>query len=369
MTEGSQVDRAGFDARLDKAGEALDAIRPRLERLAGERRVLVYSFGVRGRDLALQLRDVGVECLVFDNAPAAVRRAGDAGFQTTAVLDPGLPVIVAAGQNQVEILAELAGRPAVYSLAEALYAYDIRNSYAPARRFTAATAEMREALFDLYQRLEPGSRAAFLEVLLYRASLDVARVGRRLPVSEMWRPPVALGIRSFCDVGAYDGDTLKAMKAFAPGLERSFTVEPNPDLDPVIARTAAGLGLTNINFVGAAWSGKARLGFQLLPSGMFEIGEAEDGDLAADALDALTAGEAYDYVKFDVEGSEARALDGAEALLRRARCIAVALYHLPNDLIDLPRRLEAILGPDGGWRLHFRHYSQSFDDSILYACR
>jgi FkbM family methyltransferase len=359
------MDRAAFDVALDDAARHRTNLQARLDRLGAARRVTVYSYGVRGADLALQLRGMGADCVVFDNAAASRARAAKAGFAIAEVLPTDRPVIVAAGQNQVEILAELG--PEAYSLAEALHAYDIRNSYGRARAFSAMTDDRRADLYARYRSLAPGCRADFLDVLLYRASLDVTRMAMRLPVGQMWTPPVALDIGSFCDVGAYDGDTLKAMRAIFPRLSRTFTVEPNPDLDPVIARAAADLGLVNTHYAGAAWSRAARLGFKPLFNAMLEVGEAVDGELAAEALDTLTAGETFDYVKFDVESAERHALDGAAALLRRARCIAVAAYHRPEDLIDLPAQLEAILGD--GWTLYFRHYSQSFDDSIFYAVK
>jgi FkbM family methyltransferase len=361
------LDRQDFDAALDRASLALEQRRTRLEALAKAGRVAIYSYGSRGTDLALQLRGKGIGCVVFDNAPSARERAAAAGFETADQLPDHLPVIVAAGQNQAEILGELG--PSAHSLADALYAYDIRNQYGRARAFSSMTATRRDDLYDRYVALEPQCQPDFLDVLLYRASLDVNLATSRLPMGEMWVPPVDLDIRSFCDVGAYDGDTLKQMKRLYPQIARTFTVEPNADLDMVIARTALDLGVINVNFSGAAWSRKTRLGFKPLFNDMVEVRETEDGELAADALDALTRGRSYDYVKFDVESAEAHALKGAEAMLRNATCIAVAAYHLPTDLIDVPRQLEAILGPDKGWRYYFRHYSQSFDDSIVYAVR
>jgi FkbM family methyltransferase len=364
------LDRTDFDVALDGASLALDARRGRLQQLATARRVAVYSYGVRGTDLVNQLCGVGVDCVVFDNAPAARARAAADGRETADRLPPDLPVIVAAGQNQIEILDELG--PSAHSLADALYAYDIRNSYGRARAFSDMTAGRRDELYARYLAIAPECRADFLDVLLYRASLDVRRLQTRLPVGQMWTPPAPLDIRSFCDVGAYDGDSLKAMKALYPRLERSFTVEPNPEMAGPIARVAAGLGVDNVNFAGAAWSRDTRLAFRPLFNDMVVVRESEAGELEARALDGLTEGATYDYVKFDVEAAEAPALEGARALLRRARCVAVAAYHLPDDLIDIPRQLEAILGGEGGeggWRCRFRHYSQTFDDSIVYFTR
>jgi len=361
------LDRAGFEAALRGAALARDARRGRLERLAAQRRVVVYSYGTKGTDLALLLRLAGVQCVVFDNSPAARERAARDGFETASILPSGLPIVVAAGQNQVEILSEL--DPSAYALAEALYAFDLRNAYGPMRDFVGMTESRADALFDRYSRLEPDYQADFLAVLLYRASLDVRHTdATRLPMKQMWDPPLT-DLGSFCDVGAFDGDSLTAMKAVLPGLARSLTIEPNPDLAPAIAETAARLGLANSHYVGAAWSHAARLKAELLFNGMLVIREASDGDTEAEALDTLAAEATFDYVKFDVEGAEREALDGGRATLRRARCIAVAAYHLPNDLIDLPNQLDAILGVDDGWRWGFRHYSQSFDDSIFYAYR
>lgn len=361
------LDRAGFDEALQAAAREREGRRGRLERLAAERRVVIYSYGTKGTDLAMLLRLAGVDCVVFDNAELARERAARDGFETAASLPGGLPVIVAAGQNQVEILDELG--PSAYALAEALYTFDLRNAYSPMRDFVAMTATHADALYARYLSLEPTYRADFLAVLLYRASLDVRRTdGRRLPMRQMWTPPLS-DLRSFCDVGAFDGDSLAAMKAVLPGLQRSLTIEPNPELAPRIAETAARLGLANTHYAGAAWSHRTRLKAELLFNGMLVIREAADGDTPAEALDVLAAGETYDFVKFDVEGAEREALEGGAEMLRRARCVAVAAYHLPNDLIDLPNQLVGILPAADGWRWGFRHYSQSLDDSIFYAFR
>jgi FkbM family methyltransferase len=365
VTEG--LDRARFGAALGAAAEARAARRERLDRLARERRVVVYSYGIKGTHLAQQLRAAGVDCVIFDNATTARQRARDDGFETSETLPTGLPIIVGAGQNQVEILQTL--DPSAYSLADALYAYDLLNSHGRMRAFVSMIAERTDALFDRYRKLEQAYRADFLAMLLYRASLDVRNTDKtRLPMGEMWTPPQR-DLTSFCDVGAFDGDTLRAMKAVLPGLQRSLTLEPGAEHEGTIARTAARLGIENTHYVGAAWRETARLKAEVLFNGMLVIRQAPDGDQAAEALDVLAAGATYDYIKFDVEGAEREALDGGAELLRRARCIAIAAYHLPNDILDLPDQLDRILGTGAGWRWGFRHYSQSFDDSIFYAFR
>jgi FkbM family methyltransferase len=359
------MDRAAFAAALDAASALMD--RPRLDRLAHAQRVVVYSYGARGAHLAAQLREAGVKTLVFDNAaPSRLRAAAD-GFEVVMRLPDAIPVIVASGQHTAEILVDLAGRPDVHALQEALWAFDLVNSYGPARAFTAVVGERRDELHAVFGALDADSRVAFLDVLRFRASLDVRQCPSRRPLRESWLPPMPMTIAAFCDVGAYDGDTLAALKDAYPGLARTFTVEPNPDLQAPIAAAAARLGLNNSAYQGAAWRGPARLEATTLANRMMVIREAADGLYAADALDGLTAGETFDYVKFDVEGAEGPAIEGAAQTLRRARCVGVAAYHYPADIIDLPKLLQAILG--SGWSLAFRHYAQSFEDSVVYAYR
>lgn len=358
-----------FLGALEEAQSSLLERLPRLAALQGAREVLVYTYGTRGKDLALQLRAADIRCVIYDNSPAAREKVAADGFEVTRDLNLRLPLIVAAGQNQIEIMGEL--ERDAYSLAEGLYALDLRNSYGPARAFSDEVVADAGRLFEVYQRLDAGCRPVFLDVLLYRASLDVHRLVHRKPVGEMWNPPVeGLEITSFCDIGAYDGDSLAATKAVFPGLTRSLTVEPSAEMASAIAAVAGRIGVENRNVVGAAWSHPTRLGARLIFNGMLVIEEDAAGDIQTDTLDALTRGEAYDYVKMDVEGSEGAVLSGGVATLRQARCVAIAAYHLPGDLMDLPVSMDRLLGDEAGsWKLAFDHYSQAFDDSILYFYR
>ena len=52
-----------------------------------------------------------------------------------------------------------------------------------------------------------------------------------------------------------------------------------------------------------------------------------------------------------------------------ARCLSVAAYHLPGDIVAVPEQLQAILQGDDRWRFAFSHFSQSFEDSVVYAYR
>lgn len=365
------ISKPDFLDLLRLASEALISKQARLEELGQEREVIVYSFGACGKNLARQLRAAGVNCIIYDNAKAAVQDAASEGFDTTSHISKDVPLIVAAGQNQLAILGEL--RRAAYNLVEGLYAFDLLSSYGRAKLFSDRLSETAEDLYEVYRRIEPDCQSEFLGVLLFRASLDVRHLAsKRTPVSRMWVPPPAIAeIRSFCDVGAYDGDTLASMKAVFPGLMFTFAVEPNAGLIPKIDAVAKRLGLTNRTFIGLAWSHKARLDVHTLPNGMMVVTENDSGTIVAETLDHVTDPRTYDYVKFDVEGAEVAALNGGRMLVRSAQCIAIAAYHFPDDIVEIPNHASNLLNTDSKarWRCAFHHYSECFEDSIYYFYR
>jgi FkbM family methyltransferase len=363
-----------FRGRLDSARAERQAKEDRLVKLSSAPSVTVYSYGSKGRELAPLLRARGVECFIFDNGQASRQKANADGYEVLQAIDDDRPVIVAAGQNQIEILASLGSD--AFNHSEGSWAFDLPSPYGPAREVAAEASGDPEALFNVYAMLDPQSGSAFLGVLEFRAALDVYRLKGRRPVGEMWRPPVdGLNIRSFCDIGAYDGDSVRATKVNYPTLNRTFTIEPNPDLSAAINKTVDELEITNTHFVGAAWDRSSRLTARTLPSGMFVIEESAAGEIRAECLDSLLQGEQFDYIKMDVEGTERQVIDGGRASIAAARCVAVAGYHLPRDLITLPAQLFGVLGGrfatdnPNGWNLAFAHYSQVFDDSIFYAWR
>jgi hypothetical protein len=70
-------------------------------------------------------------------------------------------------------------------------------------------------------------------------------------------------------------------------------------------------------------------------------------------------------VKLDIEGAEHSALEGMKQTLRRSRPrLALAIYHKPNDLWELPLYVHELL-PDS--KLYVRQHGFSGFDTVLYA--
>ena len=365
------LDRAAFGQALAEAARHLDHRRPALERLGAARTVCLYGYGTVAVMVAPQFQRLGLEVVISDTSEASRARARAAGYT---VVEPAearrLPMVITAAQNQLAIRADF---PEAFSHAEGLYAFGLPASCAErAGDYTDGLAEDHDAYYLAYTLIDPASQAAYLDVLRYRASLDPAMLApTKRPLREMWLMPFGqVPIASVCDGGAYDGDSLEAFAAVCDTITRALTIEPSPRLAPEVAAVAARLGWELDHVVGGLWDYETRLREAKTYLGMIRVEPAPDGEIAAFALDDLARGRTYDLVKLDIEGSELRAIEGGQRTLAGARALAIASYHLPEHLAAVPTRIERLLreaAPERPRRLHFGHYSEIIDDSILYA--
>lgn len=82
-------------------------------------------------------------------------------------------------------------------------------------------------------------------------------------------------------------------------------------------------------------------------------------------MDEALPGFAPSFIKMDIEGAEARALDGARRTIARHRPrLAISAYHQPGDLWNLLRQIRSW---DLGYRFHLRGHSFNGFDTVLYA--
>lgn len=62
----------------------------------------------------------------------------------------------------------------------------------------------------------------------------------------------------------------------------------------------------------------------------------------ADSLDNVINGRSVDYIKYDVEGAEAEALEGSsKTILAHSPILCISLYHRPGDIFRIPLMLSA----------------------------
>jgi hypothetical protein len=70
-------------------------------------------------------------------------------------------------------------------------------------------------------------------------------------------------------------------------------------------------------------------------------------------------------MKFDIEGGEAAAVRGASGVIRRSRpALAIAVYHRPDDLWQLPRLVDDLVP---GSRFYLRLHGHHGFELVLYV--
>ena len=183
------------------------------------------------------------------------------------------------------------------------------------------------------------------------------------------------------DLGAYNGDSIRDLRQYAPRLRDVIAFEPDRRnfrklTEYATALREAGDTLTVHPVQAGAWSHTATLTFHgsgnrnagltdapteatgnILPSTADNPYFGKTAEVPVTSLDTVYEGgfgcyTHLDYIKYDVEGAETEALLGSRAIIERdAPALLVSAYHRSADLFRLPLLVHE-LNPD--YKLYLR---------------
>lgn len=94
---------------------------------------------------------------------------------------------------------------------------------------------------------------------------------------------------------------------------------------------------------------------------------SEDGGISINTttIDEVCKQHIPTFIKFDIEGAERNALDGAKNTITGYKPrLAVCVYHTPDDIVAIPEKLIK-LNPD--YRFQIKHYYVADYETVLYA--
>ena len=219
-------------------------------------------------------------------------------------------------------------------------------------------AAQLQAVYDLLA--DERSRQVYADVIRFRLTgeLSLLRATEDDKTEVMQTLLHPQDYRAFCDVGAYDGDTVRELITLSPQLARIHAIEPDRrnfrKLSDFVSELPDTLRVALHHC--AAWDREEILLFD--DSGNRNAGydptARKTVAVPGMPLDALLGGEAVDYIKYDVEGSDLQALDGSVGTIRACKPdLLLSLYHRTEDIFVLPLRLHELC-PD--YRLYIRRY-------------
>jgi FkbM family methyltransferase len=212
------------------------------------------------------------------------------------------------------------------------------------------------------------SKRCMLEIAAFRLGLNTAYGSFKHTENQYFNPLTLTDLQGktlrFVDGGAYNGDTYLELCGMTE-VETAHLFEPDAANFTQLTRHVAQTGRkAQCLPLGLADSYRI-LSFNAGSGEGASISETGTSHIAVAALDDVLTGHSVDFIKLDVEGAELQALQGARKLIQRWRpVLALSLYHLPQDLWELPL---ASVDLCEDYRFHVRqHYFNSFD-SALYA--
>ena len=208
---------------------------------------------------------------------------------------------------------------------------------------------------------DEASRRIYKNVINYKLSGNISYLFNA--ESEKHEAYSLLGAQNFhsaADLGAYNGDTVRELISYCPDINTVYAFEPDSRNFRKLSQYCEGFeGKTELITVNsAAWSGDCTLTFGgegNRNSGIFAPQKtSKTVEVSARALDSVLNGRRVDYIKYDVEGAEREAIEGArKTILAHHPAMLVSAYHKSEDIFALPLQIH---GLDPSYKLYYRRY-------------
>ena len=271
------------------------------------------------------------------------------------------------GQNPIVLLSFASALPDVMALFKRvgeeceLYAPDV-----PVFGETLFTMEFfeenRERFERVYGLLADGeSKRIYENIIRYKLTGDI----RYLWNSESNKASVYKdildcdNIKSYLDLGAYNGDTVREMISYNPRLEKVIALEPDARNFRKLTEYAQTTDIDIKCINSGAWNECTTLLFDA--SGNRNAGVVTQGNIVSRikeasvvSVDSVLDGERVDYIKYDVEGSEREALLGSAQTIRiHSPKLLVSLYHRSEDIFALPELVKEL---NSDYSLYLRRF-------------
>ena len=336
----------------------------------------LYGAGRMGREALVHCRAQGIEPRAF------IDRAARPGMRVDGirVIAPdvaasevaGADVLVALHSPGVDIAAVVRSlRTQPFASISTLWAESERTGWLPRSPFWLAPRFDWSGEEDAIARarallVDDTSRRVFDQQIALRRHGAYDVLGAPTPDDQYtprdlapWRAPMHL-----LDCGAYDGDTIRSLRAGPHAIERFVALEPDA---ANFGRLAASLGddPTGLLVRAGAHSANGRLSFSAGEGGAAHLDPTGGSTIDVVRIDDLCVDFSPTLIKMDIEGAERDALEGATGTILRDRPdLAISVYHRVDDLWRIALQIDDLLP---GYRFHLRSHAHNGFDTVLYA--
>ena len=148
------------------------------------------------------------------------------------------------------------------------------------------------------------------------------------------------------DAGAYNGDTIRDVKAYFSNLKKVYAIEPDSKTFKKLVKYTEAENDISVECINAAVFDKnGEAAFSTSANRNSSISSTTSYQHKDDVVKTVTidsiANEKIDYIKYDVEGAEIEALIGSDKTIRRDKpVLLVSAYHRSCDIFSLINHLK-----------------------------
>ncbi len=221
--------------------------------------------------------------------------------------------------------------------------------------FTREFIERHDKEFDAAFALlaDEESRQNYINILNFKVSGKIEYLFKsEKNKAEIYKNILSVGKdETFVDLGAYNGDTIEEFISAAGAYKKIFAFEADSNNFRKLKKNTEALG--NIELYNlAAWDKKETLLFEKKKGRNSRLSSSGTVEISADSVDNII-NEPITILKMDIEGSEEKAILGAEKAIRTCKPkLYVCAYHRNSDMFALPLLISSI---DSSYRFYFYH--------------
>lgn len=164
--------------------------------------------------------------------------------------------------------------------------------------------------------------------------------------------------------GAYNGNVVnKFIKIVGSRYKKIYAFEPDPaNYKKLCQNTNHEKNIVCIN--AGLWKNKDILRFSSLETVSSAFAEEGTCEVPVECVDDIVQ-EKVTFIVMDIEGAERKALEGARnTILRDKPKLAISVYHLRDDLWEIPLYLKELV-PE--YKFYIRHHSFTIFETVIYA--
>ena len=323
--------------------------------------IVLYGMG-NGADIMIeQLKKYGITPAGVFASDGFVRGQFFRGYKVMTFAQakdefPGMTVVVSFGTQRAEVIDNILSldapvfAPEVPVVGEQVFDYEFASKH-------------KKELEKVYSCLaDEKSKEVFEQIVRYKLDGDIRRLVKcQSDKKEMIGLFSLSKEENYLDLGAYNGDTVKEFAEITGSWKSITAVEPDKKNFAKLERNTE--FLSNVKRINKVISDSCgEITFSNAGGRNSRVGEGEKRECIS--VDSLN--ENFTFIKFDVEGQEAKAIKGAEKTISKKPKMLISAYHRSEDIFALPLQVLEIC-PD--YKVFLRHqpYIPAWDTNYCFV--